>query len=119
LRYHLWFVQRYPKRRVRTVALWFIDPPLAQAQGVIVHGDLTLRVTPVVLPRVPAEVLLDDPRTACFAAGADRGPWSDEELCRRVAKALRAGQAENAPRRVDTSTALPGGCTPCTAPRYA
>jgi hypothetical protein len=93
LRYHLWFVQRYPKRRVRTVALWFIDPPLAQAQGVIVHGDLMLRVTPVVLPRVPAEVLVDDPRTACFAAGADRGPWSNEELCRRVAKALRVGQA--------------------------
>jgi hypothetical protein len=93
LRYHLWFVLRHPKRRVRTVALWLTDPPPAQAQGVIVHGDLTLRVTTVVLPRAPAEVLVDDPRTACFAAGADRGSWSDDALCRRVAKALRAGQA--------------------------
>lgn len=93
LRYHLWFVLRYPKRRVRTVALWLVDPPPSQAHDAVTHGDLTLRVTPVVLPRAPAEALVDDPRTACFAAGANRGPWSDAELCRRVAKALRAGNA--------------------------
>ena len=59
---------------------------------------------PVVLPRAPAEALVDDPRTACFAAGANRGPWSDRELCRRVAKALRAilnATADGAGARLD------------------
>ncbi len=93
LRYHLWFVLRYPKRRVRTVAQWLIDPPPAQAKGVIVHGDLTLRVTPVVLPRVPAEVLADDPRTACFAPTAARGRTRNSAAAwrRRCGRERRAG----------------------------
>jgi hypothetical protein len=91
--YHLWLVLRHPTRRVRTAALWLIDPPHAQSDDRIIRGDLSLRVTHIVLPRQPAEAFLDDPKTACFAAGAHRGAWSVETLCERVACALAAGNA--------------------------
>jgi hypothetical protein len=91
LRYHLWYVLRHFERRVRTVALWLYEAPSAQRESVIHHHDVTVNVTQVVLPRVPAEVLVDNPMTACFAAGAHRGSWSEKELCTRVAKQLAAG----------------------------
>lgn len=93
LRYHLWLVLRHPSRRVRTVALWLTPPPAEQRTGVIVHGDLALQVTTIVLATVWARDLLQDPRTACFAAGADGGVWSDRMLCLRVAKALKESNA--------------------------
>lgn len=91
--YHLWLVLRHPKRRVRTVALWLIDPPASQSRETITRDDLTLKIKSVILPREPAEMFLDDPRTACFAAGAHRGAWSVESLCDRVARALAKGGA--------------------------
>src|SRR5262249_29811843 len=51
------------------------------------------RVTTVVLREVKATLLLSDPRTACFAAGADSEGRSAGELCIQVAAALRAGGA--------------------------
>ena len=91
--YHLWLVLQYPARTVRTVAVWLTDPPVSQARGEIERGDVRVRVRNVVLPRVPAEALLEDPACACFAAGADAGRWSDRALCERVARVLRESGA--------------------------
>ncbi len=52
---------------------------------------MTVKVHVVVLSEVPAETLLADPRTACFAPCADSSGMSAEELCTRVAIALRDG----------------------------
>ena len=92
-RYHLWLVLQYPKRTVHTVALWLIDPPARDALHVIERGNVRVKVSSVIIPRVPAEALLEDPKSACFAAGADRGTWSVKELCTRVARVLRESAA--------------------------
>jgi hypothetical protein len=92
-RYHLWLVLQDLKRRVHTVALWLMDPPAAQTAGEVEIQGVRIRVHSVVVPRVPAEALLDDPMSACFAAGAHRGSSSDEALCARVAKVLRESGA--------------------------
>jgi hypothetical protein len=52
--------------------------------------DITVKVTTVVLHEVKATLLLSDPRTACFAAGADPEGRSVDALCAEVAAALRA-----------------------------
>jgi len=91
--YHLHLARQHRPRRVRTVALWLLAPPAAQQPHVITHDDITVRVTSVVLPRVPVTTLLADPATACFAAvGAAEGV-DDATLCARVVAALRAGPA--------------------------
>jgi hypothetical protein len=87
--YHLGFVLRYWPRRVRTVALWLIVPPRSQRRDTIVVDMVTVRVTSVVVPEIPAELLLSNPRTACFAPAADPGDLSPEELCRRTMTILR------------------------------
>lgn len=91
--YHLWLVVQHPRRVVRTVALWFTDPPAREARGEVERNDVRVRVSNVIVPRVPAEALLEDPACACFAAGADRGAWSVKELCARVARVLRESDA--------------------------
>lgn len=91
--YHLGLALRHRPTRVETVALWLLDPPYSQHGGRITVGAITVEVTTVILPRVPAEALLDPPSTACFAAGVDAGMLSDEALCARVAEALVRGKA--------------------------
>lgn len=96
VRYHLALAARFWPRRVRTVAIWLSVPPRRQRRG-LRHGDIIVRVAPVVLPELRAEHVLQTPEAACFAAAADRGSWSEEELARRVVAALIATGAS--PRR--------------------
>jgi hypothetical protein len=92
-RYHLVLVLRHPTRRVRTVALWLARPPQGQRFTKIERDGITIEVETVVLGELSAAALLENPATACFAAGADAGGMADGELCRRVAEALRAQHA--------------------------
>jgi hypothetical protein len=85
---------------VRTVALWLMPLPQGQPRNVLASDDIRVRVKTIVLPEVRAARLLADPMTACFAAGADSGTWSDDELCRRVAAALAARGASWAERHM-------------------
>jgi hypothetical protein len=88
-RYHLGFVLRYWPRQVQTVALWLIVPPPRQRRNTIVVGNVTVRVTSLVVPEIPAELLLSSPRTACFAPGSDPGGMSPDDLCRKTVAVLR------------------------------
>ena len=89
--YHVGFALRYrSKRRVRTVALWLIPLPSTQPRNEVAAGDITVKVTTIVLPEVPASSLLSDPATACFAAGSAAEGRSNEALCAQVAATLRA-----------------------------
>src|SRR5262249_5265686 len=89
--YHVGFALRNRgKRRVRTVALWLTSPPKGHPRDTMTVDDITVKVTTVVLQEVKGTLLLSDPRTACFAAGADPESRSAEELCAEVAAALRA-----------------------------
>ncbi len=91
--YHLGLALRHRPSRVETVALWLLDPPPSQETSRITVETITVEVTTIILPRVPAEALLEPPTTACFAAGADAGGLSDRALCERVAEALVRGSA--------------------------
>jgi hypothetical protein len=92
--YHIGFALRHRgNRRVRTMALWLVSPPKDQPRNEVSVGDITVKVTTVVLREVPASKLLATPATACFAAGADAEGRSDDELCREVAAALAARRA--------------------------
>lgn len=93
LRYHLAAALRYWGQRVRTIALWLIEPPPKQEVDSVGTGDVRVSVTSVVLPRAPAAALLDDPLTACFAPGGRAGSLSADELCDRTAVVLRDGNA--------------------------
>lgn len=108
--YHLGLALRNRgKRRVRSVVLWLM--PLAEkqrAEVVTVH-DISVQVTMVDLTRVPAESLLRDGRTACFAAGADAGGLGVEALCSRVASVLAARQASWAERHMAVVAAAKRG----------
>jgi hypothetical protein len=108
-RYHLVLTLRHPERRVRTIALWLLPSPAAQRAEEIARGDVRVRVTHVVLGAVDAGALLRDPRTACFAAGADAGGASDEALCAHVAAALVAGRASWYQRHMAVIAALSKG----------
>jgi hypothetical protein len=99
--YHVGFALRNRgKRRVHTVALWLMPLPEGQPREYVTVDNIRVTVTTIVLPEVPAALLLADPRTACFAAGADAGAWSDAELCARVAAALVARNASWAERHM-------------------
>ncbi|MBK9264527.1 MAG: hypothetical protein IPM54_32675 [Polyangiaceae bacterium] len=105
--YHVGFALRNRgKRRVRTVALWLSPPPADQRLGIVTVGDISVRMTMIVLSEVPAAKLLEDERTACFAAGAHAGDWSDVELCRRVVAALSARKASWVERHMAVVAAL-------------
>lgn len=89
LRHSLW----YWPRRVHTFAVWLIRPPEPQRARRLVHHRITVRVSNLVVPDVPADRLLRDARTVCFApAAASRGA-PDEVICDRVARLLRDGAA--------------------------
>ena len=92
-RYHLLLVLRYPERHVRTVALWMTAPSAAQRQGLITRGGVTIRVTSIVVPELPASLLLQRAQTACFAPAADAEGRSAEELCALVAQSLAENRA--------------------------
>jgi len=94
------------KRNVRTVAVWLTQLPEGQSRKVMRHVDISVHVKTIVLPNVRAAKLLAHPKTACFAAGANPGGWSDEELCRRVAASLRASDASWPERHVAVVAAL-------------
>ncbi len=92
-RYHLALLLRYPTRRVSSVALWVIRPPTDQREPEIEWRGVRVGVRHVVLADVPSARLLSDRRTVCFAAGADRGGWTDPELCLHVARGLKRASA--------------------------
>ncbi len=99
--YHVAFALRNrSKRRVRTVALWLTPPPAGHPRDEMRVDDITVKVTTVVLRNVKASVLLADPGTACFAAGADGEHRSADQLCAEVAAALRAKNASWAERHL-------------------
>jgi len=108
--YHLGFALRNRgKRRVRTIALWLTAPPAKQPREVLAVDDITVKVTTVVLQKVPASVLLADPGTACFAAGADKEGLSTDDLCALVAAALKARAAIWAERHMTVVAAAMRG----------
>lgn len=94
-RYHLLLVLRFPKSRVETVAYWLTRPARSRRKGVIVRNSVTVRVRMVVLPELPAELLLENPRTVCFAPCADAAGMSEEELCAEVARRLKDDRASD------------------------
>ncbi|MFT3765980.1 MAG: hypothetical protein QM820_10750 [Minicystis sp.] len=99
--YHVGFALRNRgKRRVRTVALWLTSPPKDRPRNEMRVDDITVKATTVVLHEVKASVLLSDPRTVCFTAGADKEGRSTDELCAEVALALRARNASWAERHM-------------------
>ena len=112
--YHVGFaIRNRGKRRVRTVALWLTSPPKDQSTAQVTVHDITVRVTTVVLHEVRASVLLADPRTACFAAGANKESRSTDELCAQVAAALRARNASWAERHMAVVAAAMRGRYGC------
>jgi len=108
-RYHLSLVLRYPERQVTTVAVWTVRPPPSQRVDLIQRGSVTLRVASVVLGEVPASLLLADPRTACFAAGAASEGWSSAELCTLVVRALADIDAPHSLRHAAVALAAASG----------
>jgi hypothetical protein len=97
-RYHLLLVLRYPERHVRTIALWMTAPSVAQRQGSITRAGVTVQVTPIVVPELPASLLLGRAQTACFAPAADAEGRSDAELCALVAQSLAENRATRTQR---------------------
>jgi hypothetical protein len=93
LRYHLSLVLRAWSRKVNSVALWLKRPPEAQLARVLRHDHVSVEVEHVVVPEVPAEVLLASASTACFAPASAPGPLSPEALCLRAAELLLADGA--------------------------
>ena len=105
--YHVGLALLYRgKRRVRTTAIWLVPLPRGESRNVMRHNDISVRVKSIVLPKVPAAKLLANPKTACFASGANAGVWSDKELCLRVAASLRASNASWSERHVAVVAAL-------------
>jgi hypothetical protein len=93
--YHLALALRHPSRHVRTFALWTRAPPPHQRATTIRRGDITIEVQTIVLPEIPATLLLEDAATVCFAAGAHLAGMSVTELCDRVALALKTNEASD------------------------
>jgi hypothetical protein len=108
-RYHLLLVLRYPERRVRTIALFLTRPSAAQRRGTIARGGVTVQVTPVVLPELPASLLLARAQTACFAPAADAEGRTDEELCALVAQALAENHASRTQKYMAVVAAITHG----------
>jgi hypothetical protein len=94
-RYHLALVLRYPTRHVQTIGVWLIRPPPEQRTNEITRSGVTVRVRAIVLPDLPASLLLGSPLTTCFAPAASAEGRSDDELCSLVARALNEQGATN------------------------
>jgi hypothetical protein len=108
--YHVGFALRNRgKRRVRTVAFWLTPPPKGHPRDEMTVDDITVKVTTVVLREVKASALLADPRTACFAAGADKEHRTTDELCAEVVAALKAAGASWAARHMAAIAAATRG----------
>ncbi|MFO0604330.1 MAG: hypothetical protein U0324_14200 [Polyangiales bacterium] len=104
-RYHLTLALLHPERTVTTVALWLIAPSRAQRRKRFTHRKITVELEHLVLGEVDARVLLANPMTACFAAGARAVEMSDEALCARVAAALVENNASWYQRHMAVITA--------------
>ena len=110
LRYHLHVALRYWGLSVHTFAIWLVPPPPQQRRRALRIGtSIHVRVEHIVLAEVPASRLLSVPDAACFAAGAERGAWSDEELCSRVAGELRRTNASWVKKHMAVIAALLSG----------
>jgi hypothetical protein len=108
--YHLGFALRNRgKRRVHTVALWLMPLPKGQPKDEVTEDDITVKVTTIVLPEVPAGLLLADAKTACFAAGAQADGRPLDELCTEVAVALKKRDATWAERHMAVVAAATRG----------
>jgi hypothetical protein len=77
-----------------------MSPPQDHPKDEMIVDDITVKVTTVVLHKVKASVLLADPRTACFAAGANKEGRSADELCVEVAAVLKTRSASWAERHM-------------------
>jgi hypothetical protein len=86
-------VLRYRERRVRTVALWLRKRPRGASQHRIESSGVVIPIETIALAELSASSLLANPLTVCFAAGADLGEQSAEEVCEQVAMQLRADAA--------------------------
>ncbi len=84
---------RFPDYKVITVAIWLMVPPDRQRASEVERGSITIKVRVIVIPELSAETLLENPLTACFAAGADPGEMTEEELCERVMRTLVENKA--------------------------
>lgn len=104
-RYHLTLALLHTERTVTTVALWLIAPSRAQRRKRFTHRKITVELEHLVLGEVDARVLLANPMTACFAAGARAVEMSDEALCARVAAALVENNASWYQRHMAVITA--------------
>jgi hypothetical protein len=93
---------------VSTVALWLIPLPNTQPRNEVAAGDITVKVTTIVLPEVPASSLLSERATACFAAGSDAEGRSNGALCAQVAATLRARGASWPERHMAVVAAMRG-----------
>ncbi len=91
--YHAALYLRFHHRVVHTVVVWFIVPPPEQRTQMIRSGNLVIHLHTVVIPEFPAERLLQDPLSACFAPAANPGDMSEAELCLRVARLLKDNHA--------------------------
>lgn len=108
--YHVGFALRHRgRRRIRTVAIWLTRPPKGQPRNHATVDDITVRLTTIVLRDVGASRLFAHPATACFAGGANAEGLSDDELCARVALALRERKASWAERHMAVVAALSRG----------
>jgi hypothetical protein len=92
-RYHLLLVLRYPERYVRTIALWMTTPSPRERQDMITRAGVTVHVAPLVVPELPASLLLAHAQTACLAPAADAEGRSDAVLCDLVAQSLAENRA--------------------------
>ncbi len=108
VRYHLHLALRHWDAHVDTVALW-LRPPGAQRRATVRHGNVVVRITHIVLAELPAVGLLADPAIVCFAAGADRGELTSDELCARVAASLRETNASWLHRHMAAVAAMVSG----------
>ena len=92
-RYSLGVSLRFPGKKVRSVGIWLRKPNARERLDVIQYGGITVRATMVAVPEVPAERLLGDPMTACFAPAADAGGMEDEVLIARTGEVLQKMKA--------------------------
>lgn len=107
--YNAGLLKRYPRRQVKSVALWTTRPPASDLRNEIRVHSVTLEVTGIVLPDLSAELLLREVKTACFAIGADLHGISVEFVCRRMVEVMVQEQASEAAWRVAGVVAVASG----------
>jgi hypothetical protein len=93
LRYHLGLALRHWARQVRTIALWLRRPTPEERQEQLHHGDVSVRVTHLVLAEASARQLVADERTACFSPGGHDEGRGDALVCQQAVAVLQASGA--------------------------